>query len=213
MWICVSENFEVTRLFKLILESLTKKKVKTQSRDVIAQDIRKELEEKKYLLVLDDIWDERSQLWDDFFQSLVGITNTMGNWILVTTRKLKVASIVATHPTYGLDILSDDDCWSIFKEKAFAGGEVPKELEELRNNITKRCQGLPLAACVIGGLLRIKRKEEWLPVIESGLLHLSQNENSVMQLLRLSFDHLPTASVKKCFAYFSNFEKDFVLDK
>ncbi|XP_027166069.1 putative disease resistance protein RGA4 [Coffea eugenioides] len=62
MWICVSENFEVTRLFKLILESLTKQKVKTQSRDVIAQDIRKELEEKKYLLVLDDIWDERSQL-------------------------------------------------------------------------------------------------------------------------------------------------------
>ncbi|XP_027120759.1 putative disease resistance protein RGA3 [Coffea arabica] len=213
MWICVSENFEVTRLFKLILESLTKQKVKTQSRDVIAQDIRKELEEKKYLLVLDDIWDERSQLWDDFFQPLVGITNTMGNWILVTTRKLKVASIVATHHTYGLDILSDDDCWSIFKEKAFAGGEVPKELEELRNCITKRCQGLPLAACVIGGLLRIKRKEEWLPIIESGLLHLSQSENSVMQLLRLSFDHLPTASVKKCFAYFSNFEKDFVLDK
>ncbi|XP_027166070.1 putative disease resistance RPP13-like protein 1 [Coffea eugenioides] len=137
----------------------------------------------------------------------------MGNWILVTTRKLKVASIVATHPTYGLDILSDDDCWSIFKEKAFAGGEVPKELEELRNNITKRCQGLPLAACVIGGLLRIKRKEGWLPIIESGLLHLSQNENSIMQLLRLSFDHLPTASVKKCFAYLSNFEKDFVLDK
>ncbi|CDP15109.1 unnamed protein product [Coffea canephora] len=56
-------------------------------------------------------------------------------------------------------------------------------------------------------------KEEWLPIIESGLLHLSQSENSVMQLLRLSFDHLPTASVKKCFAYFSNFEKDFVLDK
>nr|XP_027120363.1 putative disease resistance protein RGA3 [Coffea arabica] len=213
IWICVSEKFEVTRLFKLVLESLTKRKVKTESRDVIVQDVRKELKWKRYLIVLDDMWDERSQLWDDFFQCLVGITNTQGNWILVTTRKLNVASIVATHPTYRLEILSDDDCWSILIEKAFGGGEVPKELEEVRTGITKRCQGLPLAANVIGGLLRIKRKEEWLPIIESGLLHLSENENTVMQLLKLSFDHLPTASIKKCFAYCSILDKDFLVNK
>ncbi|KAL3519078.1 hypothetical protein ACH5RR_021667 [Cinchona calisaya] len=67
IWICVSQNFEVRLLFKLVLESLTKKKVEMESRDVIVQEVRKELEGKRYFLVLDDVWNERFELWDDFF--------------------------------------------------------------------------------------------------------------------------------------------------
>nr|XP_027061625.1 putative disease resistance protein RGA3 [Coffea arabica] len=214
IWVCVSRNFEVTRLFKLILESLTKRKVDVESRESIVQEVRREIEGKRYFLVLDDVWNERSELWEDFIHSLVGISTTNGNWILVTTRNIEVATRVATHPPYSLSKLGDDDCWSIVKEKVFPSGEVPKELEALKSRIIKRCQGLPLAATVIGGLLRIKRKEEWPAISESGFARLlGGEENSVMQLLKLSFDHLPSASIKKCFAYFSIFGKGFVMSK
>ncbi|CDP21151.1 unnamed protein product [Coffea canephora] len=213
IWVCVSRNFEVTRLFKLILESLTKRKVDVESRESIVQEVRREIEGKRYFLVLDDVWNERSELWEDFIHSLVGISTTNGNWILVTTRNIEVATRVATHPPYSLSKLGDDDCWSIVKERVFPSGEVPKELEVLKSRIIKRCQGLPLAATVIGGLLRFKRKEEWLAILESGFARLGGEESSVMQLLKLSFDHLPSAPIKKCFAYCSIFGKGFVMSR
>ncbi|XP_027165999.1 putative disease resistance protein RGA3 [Coffea eugenioides] len=213
IWVCVSRNFEVTRLFKLILESLTKRKADVESREPIVQEVRREIEGKRYLLVLDDVWNERSELWEDFIHSLVGISTTNGNWILVTTRNIEVATRVATHPPYSLGKLGDDDCWSIVKEKVFPSGEVPKELEALKSRIIKRCQGLPLAATVIGGLLRFKRKEEWLAILESGFARLGGEESSVMQLLKLSFDHLPSASIKKCFAYCSIAGKGSVMSR
>ncbi|XP_071903506.1 putative disease resistance protein RGA3 [Coffea arabica] len=208
IWICVSENFEVTRLFKLILESLTSRKVEVANRDVFVQEIRKE-----FLIVLDDVWNEVSTLWDEFFQSFVGISTTNGNWCIVTTRQFQVASNVATHPPYSLDKLSDEDCWSILQKTAVPSGEKPEELRVIRKKLTNKCGGLPLAASVIGGLLRIKRKEEWLSAVEKGIMSLTGDENSVLQILKLSFDNLPSLAIKKCFVYCSIFGKDCDIER
>nr|XP_027073858.1 putative disease resistance protein RGA3 isoform X2 [Coffea arabica] len=213
IWVCVSEDFEVTRIFRLILESLTRRKVDVASRDVIVQEIRKEIEGKRYLLVLDDLWNEIPLLWTDFYRSLTGISTTRGNWCLVTTRQLQVATVVATYPPYSLGKLSDDDCWTIIKDKMIGSGEVTEELQGQEKEITKWCQGLPLAAIVIGGLLRMRRKEEWLSIVNNGLLKFTGDDSSVMQILKLSFDHLPSPSIKKCFAYCSMFCKDFKIER
>nr|XP_027119191.1 putative disease resistance protein RGA3 [Coffea arabica] len=206
-------DFEVTRIFRLILESLTRRKVDVASRDVIVQEIRKEIEGKRYLLVLDDLWNEIPLLWTDFYRSLTGISTTRGNWCLVTTRQLQVATVVATYPPYSLGKLSDDDCWTIIKDKMIGSGEVPEELQVQEKEITKWCQGLPLAAIVIGGMLRMTRKEEWLSIVKNGLLKSTGDDYSVMQILKLSFDHLPSLSIKKCFAYCSMFCKDFKIER
>nr|XP_027119279.1 putative disease resistance protein RGA3 [Coffea arabica] len=213
IWVCVSEDFEVTRIFRLILESLTRRKVDVASRDVIVQEIRKEIEGKRYLLVLDDLWNEIPLLWTDFYRSLTGISTTRGNWCLVTTRQLQVATVVATYPPYSLGKLSDDDCWTIIKDKMIGSGEVPEELQVQEKEITKWCQGLPLVAIVIGGMLRMTRKEEWLSIVKNGLLKSTGDDCSVMQILKLSFDHLPSLSIKKCFAYCSMFCKDFKIER
>ncbi|CDP22228.1 unnamed protein product [Coffea canephora] len=132
IWVCVSDNFEVTRLLKMILESLTRRNVEITSRDVIVQEIRQQLVGKKYLLVLDDVWTESQIFWDDFLRLLRGLNATNGNWCVVTTRKQQTASIVATHDPYVLGKLSDDDCWSILTEKANAGGEIPEQLQVMK---------------------------------------------------------------------------------
>nr|XP_027076196.1 putative disease resistance protein RGA3 [Coffea arabica] len=213
IWVCVSNNFEVTRLLKMILESLTRRNVEMTSRDVIVQEIRQQLVGKKYLLVLDDVWTESQILWDDFLRLLRGLNATNGNRCVVTTRKQQTASILATHDPYVLGKLSDDDCWSILTKKAIAGGEIPEQLHVMKEEIIKKCGGLPLVASVMGGLLRMKGKEEWQLILKNKLPNFSGDEDGVMETLKLSFDCLPSPSIKKCFAYCSIFPKDTTMKR
>nr|XP_027076010.1 putative disease resistance protein RGA3 isoform X2 [Coffea arabica] len=219
IWVCVSKKAPILDLFKLILLQLTEKKVEVEEkvevedRNVIVGKIGNQLGGKRYFLVLDDVWDDDQALWDDFFTTLRGLNPTNGSWCLVTTRIGQVADIVSgalmmDDEAYALGRLPDNLCWSILKEKVVGGGEVPYELKAIKERIIKRCDGLPLAASVIGGLLRLKRKEEWQSILENRLFRLSGDEDPVMQILKLSFDNLPSPNIKKCFAYCSIFPKD-----
>nr|XP_027119618.1 putative disease resistance protein RGA4 [Coffea arabica] len=100
---------------------------------------------------------------------------------------------------------------SIVKNWATVGEEVPKELEDIRERVLRRCDGLPLAATLIGGLLSKKRKENWQSILEESLLNGDQG--GIEQILKVSFDHLSPAPVKKCFAYCSIFDQDAELEQ
>ncbi|KAH0777512.1 hypothetical protein KY290_008923 [Solanum tuberosum] len=138
---------ETKSFLELILESLTKRKVEVQSRDVIVKTLQDALGEKKYLLVLDDLWRVDSTLGHEFMDTLRGINTSRGNCILVTTRIKQVASTVAID-LHMLGRLARDHCWSIFKQRIFVDGEVPEEVVSMENRIVEMCQGLPLAASV-----------------------------------------------------------------
>ncbi|XP_047966065.1 putative disease resistance protein RGA3 [Salvia hispanica] len=100
----------------------------------------------------------------------MGVTSTKGNGIIITTRSQKVASNVNSFHIHLLNGLSDEDCWSIIKAKTFdENGEVPSGFEMIGRKIAKRCQGLPLATNVVGGVLRGKSKEEWRFINENWL--------------------------------------------
>lgn len=214
IWVCVSDTFDVNKIFRLVLESLTQRSIDVQSRNALLQILHKELGGRKYLLVLDDVWNEKLEEWDDFKRSLVGINATKGNGIIVTTRSERVASIVATHHLHFLEKLSEDDCWSVFKERAFPEGDLPMELVPIGKQIVHKCSGLPLAANLLGGMLRLtKEVSEWSSVLRNGLWNLNGDENAVLQVLKLSFDHLPSTFVKKCFAYCSIFSRDYDIEK
>ncbi|RDX64143.1 putative disease resistance protein RGA4, partial [Mucuna pruriens] len=111
-------------------------------------------------------------------------------------------------------MLSDNDCWELFKQRAFGPNEVEQvELMVIGKEIVKKCGGVPLAAKALGGLLRFKREiKEWLYVRESNLWSLPQNENSVMSALRLSYLNLPI-KLRQCFAYCAIFPKDEIIRK
>nr|XP_027082312.1 putative disease resistance protein RGA3 [Coffea arabica]XP_027082320.1 putative disease resistance protein RGA3 [Coffea arabica] len=97
---------------------------------------------------------------------------------------------------------------TVKSEQTFREGEVPDELQAIRERVIERCDGLPLAASAIGGLSSLHIKEEWRSILENRLSSLSGDEDRVMQILKLSFDNLPSPYVKKCFAYCSIFPKD-----
>ncbi|GKV51544.1 hypothetical protein SLEP1_g58187, partial [Rubroshorea leprosula] len=156
-----------TTLAKLMLESLTQAGCENiTSQDVVVQKIKENLQEKKYLLVLDDVWNEDRLKWEDLRQCLLGISETIGSKVLVTTRTQNVASIMGTAPAHvhRLEQLKDNDCWSIIKNRLFGNSEL-EELENIGMEIAKKCKGVPLIASVIGGTLcNNRKKDDWLSI-------------------------------------------------
>ncbi|KAL3651191.1 hypothetical protein CASFOL_004193 [Castilleja foliolosa] len=210
VWVYVSRNFDVRNILKNILTSLTKKEFKLKTKEDLLKELQQHLKTKRYLLVLDGVWNEDMEMWDDFVNSLMGISSATGSCIIVTSRSEVVASIVTTLHVYKLKGLSENDCWSIIKAKV---RENSLEFETVGRNIARRCQGLPLAAKVVWGLLFEKSKDEWLDIEQKWVSNFGDNQNRISKILRLSFDNLSSPSLKKCFAYCSVFPRGYHIEK
>ncbi|KAL3651189.1 hypothetical protein CASFOL_004191 [Castilleja foliolosa] len=182
--------------------------------EALLKKLEKHFRTKRYMLVLDDIWNEDREMWGDLVNSLTGISSATGNCMIVTSRSEVVASIVKTLPIHKLESLSEDDCWSIIKAKALKRlGDMSLDFETVGRNIAKTCQGLPLAAKVVGGLLFEKSKDEWLEIEKNWLSDFRVDKNPISKILKLSYDNLPSQSLKKCFAYCSVFPKGYEIEK
>ncbi|XXG89731.1 hypothetical protein AAC387_Pa12g1663 [Persea americana] len=180
--------------------------------DLLQRWLQEKLGCKKFLLVLDDMWKENCQEWDRLKHYLRG---ARGSKIIVTTRSKKVALIMGTLPPHELAGLSEEDCWFLFKKRAFTPGEEDKHPNLIVHGkeIVKKCGGLPLAAKSLGSLMFFKREEtEWIFLKDSGVWNLHDQENDILPVLRLSYYHLPP-HLKQCFAYCSLFPKDYEFQK
>ncbi|KAI4353301.1 hypothetical protein L6164_002260 [Bauhinia variegata] len=208
IWVCVSEDFNLKTLLKAIKGDASP----DLNLELLQKQVQEKLQKKRYLLILDDVWNEEQNKWD--MLKYVLACGSEGSAIIVTTRLLNVASIMGTRPPHELSNLSGDDCWSLFKERAFGmGNEERAELVPIGKEIVKKCGGVPLAAKALGGVLRFKSDErEWLYIKESKLWDLSQSENSILPTLRLSYLNLPL-HLRQCFAYCAIFPKDFIIEK
>ncbi|XP_059657151.1 putative disease resistance protein RGA3 [Cornus florida] len=213
IWVCVSEDFEIKRVIKSILASVSGKSCEDLELDHLQRQLHDKLNGKRYLLVLDDVWNDNQEKWNKL--KCVLAFGSRGASVVITTRLENVASIMGTLPPYCLLGLTEDDCWSLFKQRAFRHeGEKRPDLEEIGKEIVKKCGGVPLAANALGSLLRFKNeKSEWLHVKDSEIWSLQQDEKcSIMPALRLSYHNLPL-ECRQCFAYCATYEKDSRIEK
>lgn len=63
MWMCISDVFDVKLIVKKILESATHAKYENFEMDSLLTLLRKEIDGKKYLLILDNIWNDNRERW------------------------------------------------------------------------------------------------------------------------------------------------------
>jgi hypothetical protein len=212
LWTCVSDPFDVKTIVQKLIESATKKRPESLEIDSLQSLFREAISGKRYLLVLDDVWNENSNKWSDLKNLLVG--GLRGSKVLVTTRNEKVANITRTASTYFLGGLSESNSWDLFKKMAFKDGEELKnpKLAEIGREIVQKCARAPLAIRSIGSLLYLKNSEaEWLSFKNNELYKITQQDNVIFPILKLSYDHLPP-HLKQCFAFCSLFPKDYEIE-
>ncbi|XP_074287455.1 uncharacterized protein LOC141612539 [Silene latifolia] len=108
--------------------------------------------------------------------------------------------------------LSEPDSWHLFERMAFQSEEREAELVELGKEIVKKCANVPLAIRVVGSLLRGQSKSKWLSFHDKGLDYLSETNDTMTRILKLSYDQL-NPSLKACFVYCALFPKDWKISK
>ncbi|XP_050284024.1 putative disease resistance protein At3g14460 [Quercus robur] len=210
-WVCVSDTFDSFRIAKTILEEITLSNCDIHSLNLLQIRIRESLKGKKFLLVLDDVWNEEYIAWDKLVTMLRCGAKEIK--IIITTRSENVATIVQPISIHHLMQLSDEECWLLFAKHAFKNGELNLDKELVGRKIVCKCKGLPLAAKAVGGMLQSKQDlREWNHILESDIWDLPGGESSILPALRLSYNYLPS-HLKRCFTYCSIFPKDFEFSK
>ncbi|KAL4615663.1 hypothetical protein ACB092_07G143000 [Castanea dentata] len=158
-WVYVSQKYRIRELLLEILKGLSPLPRVMLRADMTEDELKsvllESLKDKRYLLVMDDIWN--IEVWNEV--STAFPNNSNRSRILITTR-IKEVSLHASPPIppYELPLLKEDKSWELFLKKVFWGGTCPLELETLGRQIVESCHGLPLAIVVLGGLLANKEK-------------------------------------------------------
>ncbi|XP_031127774.1 TMV resistance protein N-like [Ipomoea triloba] len=167
----------------LLRKTLKRKMFEIDNVDEGISLIKRTLQSKKVLIVLDDI-DHITQL-----ESLAGQRNWFGSGstIILTTRDVHLLNDLGTQEKYMVKTLSIDDslqllCWHAF------GVPVPlEEYNELSKRIASYSGGLPLALTIIGSHLRGRSVQEWFEDAEK--LRSNPHED-VQKMLKISYDAL-----------------------
>jgi hypothetical protein len=213
VWACVSEDFDAVRVTKTVLKSVTFESCDDNDLNLLQVKLKEKLNGKKYLIILDDLWNENYHDWTILcapFQA-----GSQGSTIVITTRNEGVSSMTGTVPTYHLQELSNGDCLSLFTQHALGANDFSAHptLQDIGEEIITRCKGLPLALKTLGGLLRTKRdRGEWEDILKSKIWNIPKGKSEIVPALMLSYHHLPS-HLKRCFAYCSILPKDYEFEK
>ncbi|XP_028550828.1 uncharacterized protein LOC110095145 [Dendrobium catenatum] len=219
MWVCISNNFDVKKVIADMLESLKKERPHLETLEALQDSLRTEIMSKKFLLVLDDIWEEEEnrdiRKWEKVFAPLA--YGKIGSRILITTRMDSVAMMIAKvikkkTKIFRLEGLEEDHCLQLLNSHAFADVENPNDYKRLRSiagEIVKKLLGSPLAAKVIGGVLNSSLDERhWTKVLNSDFVSSKLGQDDIFLILRLSYMFLPK-HLQNCFAFCSIFKQDY----
>ncbi|XP_061995709.1 putative disease resistance protein RGA3 [Rosa rugosa] len=198
LWVSVSDDFDLVRVTKAILESVTTNTV-TEFKEFnkVQENLSKELAGKKFLIVLDDVWNTYGYgLWTKLQSPLrVGAP---GSKILVTTRDEDVAKMMGATEVHNLNGISNDDCWKVFEQHGPLNlhNDVPTVSESLKEKIIAKCNGLPLAARALGGLLCCKERYEWEEILGNKMWSLSDESGILPVWVRATRDWDIVASTR-----------------
>ncbi|XP_048537094.1 disease resistance protein RGA5-like [Triticum urartu] len=218
-FISVSRNPDMTNVLRTILSEVAKKDYATTEAGNIQQQIIKIIDflaDKRYFVVVDDIWDVDT--WDIIKRAFPATSST--SRIITTTRMNSVAHLCCSSfngHIYNIRALDMVHSRQLFHTRLFKSDEdCPSYLQEISKQILQKCDGLPLAIIAISGLLANTEKTEvlWNQVKDSIGRTLERNPcvEGMMKILSLSYFDLPPY-LKTCLLYLSMYLEDSIIEK
>ncbi|TVU24889.1 hypothetical protein EJB05_27353, partial [Eragrostis curvula] len=212
-FVLVGRQPDLRKVLRDVLIKLNKKYMNWANMAILDEgllidELREYLGSKRYLIVIDDIWDTKS--WKIIKSALVDGND--GSRIITTTRN----SDVAPGEIYKLEKLSYDNSKDLFCTRIFGieGAWPDGQLGEVSDKILKKCDGVPLAIITMASLLVGKSRKEWSEVCNC--IAFSEKDNKQVSdmewILSLSYYDLPP-HLKTCLLYLSAFPEDFVINK
>ncbi|EEC80730.1 hypothetical protein OsI_23201 [Oryza sativa Indica Group] len=212
----VGQNQDLKRVFMDVLNDLDKEKfdnIHSTKKDVrlLMNEFYDFLENKRYIIVIDDIW--KFDAWD-MIAKVLG-DSSCGSRVIITTRISEIAEEVGH--VYEIKHLSDVDSRRLLHRRILSGeDQCPDDdydLEEVCDEILRKCEGVPLAIVTTSSLLESKPREDWSELYRSIALGAKDNRHvdNTMKILSLSFYHLPY-HLRTCLLYLSAFPEDYLIE-
>ncbi|KAL0385204.1 UNVERIFIED_CONTAM: Disease resistance protein RPP13 [Sesamum radiatum] len=202
LWVSIGTKCQLKDIMLDILAKLNLDNVDGMHETELSEYVRRSLQDKKYLVVLDDIWSkEACYKLDELFPN-----NGNGSWILLTTRIRDVASY--EHHNYRVKkrFLTEKDSWNLLHVKVFGEDDpCPPQLEEAGKKIAKKCEGLPLAIIAVAKhLSKADKTSECWNLADEEIAAIFSADDVLSKRLMLSYMHLPQ-HLKACFLYLGVF--------
>ncbi|KAK7399713.1 hypothetical protein VNO78_10902 [Psophocarpus tetragonolobus] len=181
---------------------------KKEHSDEVARRIHKELEKKKYLLILDEVEGTIN------LEQLGIPSDNNGSKVVISTRFQRVYKLNGVRRVIKVMELSPEEAWKMFRDTIHAFN--PKidslDIQPIAKLVCKRCSRLPLLIYNIANSFKLKESaSSW----SAGLEDLKpwpelQNQGSeeLYSCLKFCYDELKDKKIQKCFLYTSLYPAD-----
>ncbi|CAL9237953.1 unnamed protein product [Arabidopsis halleri] len=212
IWVVVSQGAKISKLQEDIAKKLHlwDEVWKNKDENNKAADIHSVLQGKRFVLMLDDIWEKVD------LQAL-GVpipTRENGCRVAFTTRSREVCGRMGDHEPMEIQCLEPGEAWELFKNKV--GDNTLRRdpvIVELARKVAEKCGGLPLALNVIGEAMASKTMvQEWedaIDVLTTSAAEFPDVKNKILPILKYSYDSLVDEHIKTCFLYCALFPEDY----
>ncbi|KAM0850337.1 hypothetical protein ACQ4PT_053179 [Festuca glaucescens] len=217
-WVTLSQTFKGIDLLKDIMKQITSNtydSIDQMQEYEVGKKINDFLLQKRYLVVLDDVWKEDA--WYQLNRTVKAFPDASnGSRVLLTTRKVDVAKHVemSTH-VHALKHLDEEKSWELFRSKALpsyrrSAMRDVDEFEKLGRKLASKCDGMPLALTVLGGYLsKNLNTQSWSDVLLGW--PSTTNVHLMRDILARSYKDLADPHLRSCFLYLAAFPEDYII--